>query len=84
MLNESFLRQWRQYFQRKNSRIFVVASSLQLVIRETRNMASNTKINIPISDLSSGKIYALLDRIESDHEEDIDNLMNDSDTEFVD
>lgn len=47
-------------------------------------MASNTKINIPISDLSSGKIYALLDRIESDHEEDIDNLMNDSDTEFVD
>ena len=83
MLDESLLHQWRLYFQRKNSRIFVVASSLQLVIRETRNMASNTKINIPISDLSSGKIYALLDRIESDHEEDIDNLMNDSDTEFV-
>ena len=47
-------------------------------------MASNTKINISISDLSSGEIYALLDSLESDHEEDIDNLMNDSDTEFVD
>ena len=46
-------------------------------------MASNTKINISISDLSSGEIYALLDNLESDHEEDIYNLMNDSDTEFV-
>ena len=33
--------------------------------------------------LSSDEIYALLDSIESD-EEDIENLMNDSDTEFVD
>ena len=47
-------------------------------------MASNKKINIPISSLSSDEIYALLDSIESDEEEerDIDNLMNDS--EFVD
>ena len=47
-------------------------------------MASNKKINIPISSLSSDEIYALLDRIESDEEEEIENLMNDSDTEFVD
>ena len=47
-------------------------------------MASNKKINIPISSLSSDEIYALLDSIESDEEEDIENLMNDSDTEFVD
>ena len=47
-------------------------------------MASNKKINIPISCLSSDEIYALLDSIESDEEEDIENLMNDSDTEFVD
>ena len=47
-------------------------------------MASNKKINIPISSLSSDEIYDLLDSIESDEEEDIDNLMNDSDTEFVD
>ena len=47
-------------------------------------MASNKKINIPISSLSSDEIYALLDSIESDEEEDIKNLMNDSDTEFVD
>jgi len=47
-------------------------------------MASNKKIDIPISTLSSEEIYALLDSIDSDDEEDIDNLMNDSDTEFVD
>ena len=47
-------------------------------------MASNKKINIPISSLSSDEIYALLDGIESDEEEDIENFMNDSDTEFVD
>ena len=45
-------------------------------------MVCNKKINIPISSLSSDKIYALLDSIESDEEEDIENLMNDS--EFVD
>ena len=42
-------------------------------------MASKKKINIPISSLSSDEIYAFLDSIESDKE----NLMNDSDTEFV-
>ena len=47
-------------------------------------MASNKKIIIPISSLSSDVIYALLDSMESDEEEDIENLMNDSDREFVD
>ena len=47
-------------------------------------MASNKKINIPIYSLSSDEIYALSDSIESSEEEDIENLMNDSDTEFVD
>ena len=47
-------------------------------------MASNKKINILISSLSSDQICALLDSIESDEEENIENLMNDSDTEFVD
>ena len=47
-------------------------------------MASNKKINIPICDLSSEEIYTLLDSTESDHEEDIDNLMNDSNKELVD
>ena len=45
-------------------------------------MASNKKIDIAISTLSSDEIYAMLDSIESDDEEDIENLMNDSDTEF--
>ena len=47
-------------------------------------MASNKKINVPISHLSSNEIYALLDAIDSEDEEDIENLMNDSDTEFID
>ena len=47
-------------------------------------MASNKKINIPIYSLSYDEIYALLDSIESGKEEDIENSMNDSDTEFVD
>ena len=36
-----------------------------------------------IERLSSGDIFALLDSIESDDEGDIENIMNDSDTEFV-
>ena len=51
-------------------------------VRETWFLTK--KKNIPISSLSSDEIYVLLDRIESDEEEDIENLMNDSDTEFVD
>ena len=47
-------------------------------------MASKKKIYISISSLSPDKIYALLNSIESDEEEDIENVMNDSDTEFVD
>ena len=47
-------------------------------------MASNKKINIPIFSLLSDEICAFLDSTESDEEEDIENLMNDSDTEFVD
>ena len=32
---------------------------------------------------SSAQIYALLDDVESADEDDIDNLMNDSDTQFI-
>ena len=53
------------------------------MIRKNRNMASNKKINIPIPDLSSKEKYALIDSIESDHEENIDNLMNEFDTKFI-
>ena len=34
--------------------------------------------------MSSDEIYALLDTIESNDEEDIKNLMNDSDNNFID
>ena len=34
-------------------------------------MTSNKKINVPITSMSSDEIYALLDTIESDEEEDI-------------
>ena len=39
---------------------------------------------MPITSMSSDKIYALLGTIKSDDEEDMENLMNDSDTEFID
>ena len=47
-------------------------------------MASNKKINVPITSMSSDEVYTLLDTIESNDEEDIENLMNNSDTEFID
>ena len=47
-------------------------------------MASNKKINVPITSMSSDEIYALLDTIENDDEEDIENLRNDSDSKFID
>ena len=46
-------------------------------------MASNKKINVPITSMSSDEIYAELDTIESDGEED-ENLLNDSDNKFID
>ena len=48
-----------------------------------RKMTSNKKINIPISNFSSDEIYALLETIDSDDKENMENLKNDSDTEFV-
>ena len=48
------------------------------------NMASNKKINVPISSFSYDEIYAMLDAIDSEDEEDIENLMNDSHTELID
>ena len=47
-------------------------------------MALNKKINVPITSISSEKIYALLDTIESDDKEDVENLINDSDTKLID
>ena len=47
-------------------------------------MALNKKINVPITSMSSDKIYALLDKIESDDKEDVENLTNDSDTKHID
>ena len=34
--------------------------------------------------MSSVKLYALLDTIESDDEEDVENIINDSDTKLID
>ena len=46
-------------------------------------MTSTKKINVPITSMSSDEIYALLGTIESDDEEDVENLMNDLDTKFI-
>ena len=45
------------------------------------NNARKKYVNIEM--LSSGDIFALLDSIESDDEGDVENIMNDSDTEFL-
>ena len=47
-------------------------------------MTSNKEINVPISSLSAEKIYALPDDIGSDHEGDLDDLINNFETEFGD
>ena len=46
-------------------------------------VASNKKINVPITSMLCDKIYALLDTIKSNDEEDFENLMNNSDTKFI-
>ena len=46
-------------------------------------MDNARKKYVNIERLSSGDIFALLDSVESDDEGDIENIMNDSDTEFV-
>ena len=46
-------------------------------------MDNARKKYVNIERLSSGDIFALLDSIESDDEGDIENIMNDSETEFV-
>ena len=46
-------------------------------------MDNARKKYVNIERLSSGDTFALLDSIESDDERDIENIMNDSDTEFV-
>ena len=46
-------------------------------------MNNAKKKYVNIERLSSGDIFALLGSIENDDEGDIENIMNDSDTEFV-
>ena len=46
-------------------------------------MENSRKKYVNIGRLSSGNIFALLDSIESDDKGDIENIMNDSDTDFV-
>ena len=47
------------------------------------NMGNARKKYVNIERLSSGDIFELLDSIESDDEGDLENIINDSDTEFV-
>ena len=46
-------------------------------------MGNARKKYVNIERLSSGDIFELLDSIESDDEGDLENIINDSDTEFV-
>ena len=46
-------------------------------------MDNTRKKYVNIERLSSGNIFALFHSIESNHEGDIENIMNDSDTKFL-
>ena len=46
-------------------------------------MGNGTKKYVNIERLSSGDNFELLDSVESDDEGDLENIMNDSNTEFV-
>ena len=46
--------------------------------------SKNKKMNVPVSGMSLVQIYALLDAADSVDKEDIENLINESDTEFID
>ena len=74
----------KELYNKRNVWLSITLCSGDKTTNEVRETWLLTKKNIPISSLSSDEIYALLDSIESDEEEDIENLMNDSDTEFVD
>ena len=47
-------------------------------------MASNKKINVQITSMSSDETYAFLDTIKGKDKEDIENRVDDSDTKFID
>ena len=46
--------------------------------------SKNKKMNVPVSGMSLVQIYALLDAADSVCKEGIENLINESDTEFID
>ena len=67
----------------KNKWKLLYAQTFKHLVWAVSNM-NNAKMKFAnIEKLSSGDIFALLDSIESDAERDVENIMNDSDTELV-
>ena len=70
-------------FWGKNKWKLLHTETFKRLVWAVSNMDNARKKYVNIERLSSGDIFALLDSIESDDEGDIENIMNDSDTEFV-
>ena len=70
-------------FWGKNKQKLLQTETFKRLVWPVINMDNARKKYINMERLSSGDIFSLLDSIESDDEGDIENIMNDSDTEFV-
>ena len=68
---------------RKEKRKLLHTEIFKRLVWAVSNLYTARKRYVNIDRLSIGEIFALLDSIESDDENDIENIMNDSDTEFV-
>ena len=67
----------------KNKSKLLHMDTFKRLIWAVNNMDNARKKYVNIERLSSGEIFALLDSIDRDEEEDIEDIMNDSYTEFV-
>ena len=70
-------------FWGKNKWKLLHTETLKRFVRAVSNMDNARKMYVNMERLSGGDIFALIDSIKSDDEGDIENIMNDSDTDFV-
>ena len=70
-------------FWGKNKWKLLHTETFKCLVRAVSNIDNARNKYVNIERLSRGEVFALLDSIQSDDEEDIEHIMNDSDTEFV-
>ena len=70
-------------FWGKNKWKLLHTETFKCLVRAVSNIDNARNKYVNIERLSRGEVFALLDSIQSNDEEDIELIMNDSDTEFV-